>query len=65
MADIIQFNMKKRYHESFLLKEAVFGCKVKGDYFIPTVFFRLPFVTAVNKQQMDGWEMEVISEYAY
>lgn len=65
MADIIQFNMEKRYHESFLLKEAVFGCKVKGDYFIPTVFFRLPFVTAVNKQQMDGWEMEVISEYAY
>lgn len=65
MADMIQFNMQKRYGEEFLLENAVFGCKIKGSYHLPWVFFRLPFTGWVAGGQAEGWKLEVIAENAY
>lgn len=68
LADIIQMNLKMRYEENFSLEKAIFGCKIKANYNIPTVFFSLPFVNIIaNRQnrQMKGWYMEIFSEMAY
>lgn len=65
MADMIQFNMRERYDENFLLENAVFGCRVKGDYHMPWVFFRLPFMGWVTDGETEGWKMEVVAEKAY
>ena len=64
-ADMVQFNMKKRYDETFSLNEAVFGCRIKGNYYIPAVFFRLPSAGYAAGRQIKGWKIEIFSEHAY
>ena len=65
MADIIQFNMKRRYQETFLLNQAIFGCRIRGAYHVPPVFFKFPFVTQISGGDLTGWNMEVLEEMAY
>ncbi len=65
MADMIQFNMKKRYQENFLLNQAIFGCKVKGSYYLPSVFFKFPFVEQISGETITGWDVDVLEEMAY
>lgn len=64
LEDMIQMNLRMRYEKNFLLENAVFGCKIKADYNLPTVFLKLPFVNIVTGQTK-GWHIEIFSEMAY
>lgn len=60
--NLIQFDLRHRYNQSFCIDTAICGCRYEMSYQIPFVFQNLPFVKQ-NMKQKNMRSLEV--EYAY
>jgi len=64
-ADLLQWNLQRRYDSKFMLEKAVFGCRARAVYQIPAMFLKLPFVSRLRTDGGSGWKLEIIKEKAY
>lgn len=63
--DLIQENLRSRYEENFLIKNCIFGYKVKADFNIGAKFIKLPFVNKMLNNDVDGYKYCIIRDYSY
>ncbi|BCN32934.1 DUF5702 domain-containing protein [Anaeromicropila herbilytica] len=63
--DLIQANMNLRYQGGFAMENCLYGFKAKANFYMNTLFLKLPFVNNVINHSIDEISFEVQKEYTY
>lgn len=63
--DLIEENIRSRYHNGFSIERCIYSLKVCSTYHIPAKFIQLPFVKKVVGNREKGWNVESVVQCGY
>lgn len=63
--DLIQENIRYRYEDNFLIKNCIYGFKVKTDFYISAKFIKPPFVNRILNSDINGYGYRIRKDYSY
>lgn len=65
MLDLIQMNMRVRYHPNFSLQHGMFGVTMKASIELPGKMLHLPFIEKFSGYDGTSRTIEVVAGYSY